>query len=230
MKWPWPSHPGDEKEETHWVSRSDFEELERRCDALESIQPASLEYYTDGYDGPGWYWYAKEYPSEGSTGPFLSCSEAVANLNYNGQSTLCGEEQVRLASRLDDALLRLWTEAPRKEKATIHSTREAVECPMSKAISELEVPLTDKATGSNLRVYCACDRCRGLLDAAVLESLLESLSPTDSRPAHMVLTEAINQALRRGAPSDADQVPMTEPITQSVSLLRERRTKSQLIS
>jgi hypothetical protein len=33
-------------------------------------------YWEDGHSGPGWYYYDREYPDEGSCGAFSSRSEA----------------------------------------------------------------------------------------------------------------------------------------------------------
>lgn len=42
--------------------------------------PAILSLFTNGYRGRGWFYWAEEYPEEGSVGPFNSRAEALSHL------------------------------------------------------------------------------------------------------------------------------------------------------
>lgn len=39
----------------------------------------AVEYFLDGHDGPGWYYWDSEYPDEGSVGAFGTCDECLSH-------------------------------------------------------------------------------------------------------------------------------------------------------
>lgn len=45
---------------------------------------ATITYYEDAHDGPGWYYIDDVYPDEGSVGAFNSCSEAAEHAEATG--------------------------------------------------------------------------------------------------------------------------------------------------
>jgi hypothetical protein len=45
---------------------------------------ASVEYGTDGHDGPGWYYWDTDYLDEGSVGGFATREEAEKHANAAG--------------------------------------------------------------------------------------------------------------------------------------------------
>lgn len=49
---------------------------------------AYVRYFDEAYGGPGWYWWAAEYPEDGAVGAFKTSDEAVANATGDGYVAL----------------------------------------------------------------------------------------------------------------------------------------------
>jgi hypothetical protein len=55
----------------------------------------TVQYWTDGHSGAGWYYFETEYPEEGSAGPYESQAQAtIAARLCDSQKPLTSDNQV----------------------------------------------------------------------------------------------------------------------------------------
>lgn len=117
----------------------------RNC-LTDGEQPVELvRHGPDSHSGPGWYWYATEYPEEGSVGAFASRAEALESILSN-DSELSTQSQQALAGELDRADAHIERLERERDEARAEWSRRYSEETIATYASVLEAAFPDDST------------------------------------------------------------------------------------
>ncbi len=83
---------------------------------MEGQTPATVYYWPEAHDGPGFYYVEDEYPDEGSCGAFATLSEAIEHARENEHAVSVDESAARQNAQPLPGF-HLPTTTPRKPRA-----------------------------------------------------------------------------------------------------------------